>query len=388
MKITIFKEEFIRRSLIVFLAIFFSGIVAFFANLYISISFGPNIEYFGNFKTIIYLFAFLPMIVDFGISSSLTKYVAEFGRDIKKIRYVIFWFLKIRVISYVILVALTFLLKDYIAFYFLQDASLDYLVIGGIFLMISNFFAIFSSIILGFQNFKIFSLSAFLSTALADIFAILLIPLGIFYMIMGWSLGLFLGYLPSVMFVLKKNIFSGFTKIEMKKLFFKFSLPIYPIDLSSSLFTAIIPILSLFFSQRIISYYSFAFMFYYVTTLIPSSLSSVLFPKISELNGLKKFKDARNILKRAFLYYSPIAAIGLIFVFLFSEWFITSISKYFIPSLLIFKVLVYLGFVFGFNVIYTNYLKGLGKVKKYALFTLFQNILLILVSFILLDNMV
>jgi len=385
MKIPFFEGELIRRGTLVFLATLFASIIAFFANLIISKILGP--ESFGVFKTIIYLFAFLPMLTDFGINVSLTKYIAEFGKESKKVKYLISWFLKVKIISYLLLTIIIFLLKDYIALHFLKNISLSYLVFAGIFSAALTFFSVFSFIALGFQNFKLFSLSQFLNSASSAFIAILLSPLGIFYMILGWGLGPLIGNLPIIPFVLKKKIFSGYKKIDMKKIFLKFSLPIYPIELSATLFTAIIPFLSLFFSQKLIGYYSFAFMFYYVTTLIPNSLSAVLFPKVSELNGLKRYKDAKNILRRSFLYYSLVAITGLVFVILFSEWFINLIAKEYLPSLLIFKIIVSLGFIFGYNVIYINYLKGLGRVRRYAFFVLIQNILLIIVSFTLLNAM-
>ena len=381
MKIPFFEGELIRKGALVFLATLSASLIAFFANLIISRALGP--QSFGYFKTVVYLFAFLPAIIDFGINSTLTKYAAELGKN--RIKNLVKWLLKIKILSYVFLIAAIFILKDYLALYFLKDVSLSYLIIAGIFFAALSFFSTFSFIILGLQNFKLFSLSNFLSSSLQAIFALLLIPLGIYYMILGWGLGLLIGNIPNVFFLLKGNL-KDKEKVDVKKIFFKFSLPIYPIELTTSLINAIIPLLSLFFSQILIGYYSFAFMFYWAAQLIPSSLSIVLFPKISELNGLKKYGHARNILKKSFLYYSLVVIAGLVFVFLLSEWFINTVAKDYLPCLFVFKTIVSLGFLFGYNVIYVNYLKGLGKIKRFAFFVLLQNILLIAVSFALLSS--
>ena len=387
MKVPFFEGELIRRGTLVFLATLSASIIVLFANIVFSNILGT--EYFGVFRTVIYLFAFLPMLIDFGINASLTKYISEFGgKRIKEVKYLIRWFLKIKVISYLLLIVIIFLLKDYISIYFLKDVSLSYLIFAGIFSAALTFFSVFSFIVLGFQNFKLYSLSQFLISASAAFFAILLSSLGIFYIVLGWGLGYFVGNIPNILFVLKKGIFSGYEKTDTKKIFFKFSLPIYPIELSAMLFNAVVPFLSLFFSQGLISYYSFAFIFYIAALLIPNSLSTVLFPKISELNGLKRHVDARNILKKSFLYYSLISISGLVFVAFFSEGLINLIAKEFLPSLLLFKIIVSLGLIFGYNIIYTNYLKGLGKLRKYAFLVLAQNILLVIVSFTLLNTMV
>ena len=387
MKVPFFEGELIRRGTLVFLATLSASIIVLFANIILSNILGT--EYFGVFRTVFYLFAFLPMLIDLGINASLTKHISEFGKKRnKEIKYLISWFLKIKVISYILLIVIIFLLKDYIAIYFLKDISLSYLVYVGIFSAALTFFSVFSFIVLGFQDFKLFSFSQFLVSASSAFLAILFSPLGIFYIILGWGLGYFIGNIPNILFVLKKDIFSNYEKIDMKKIFFKFNLPIYPIELSAMLFNVVVPFLSLFFSQKLISYYSFAFIFYIAALLIPNSLSTVLFPKVSELNGLKRHADARDILKKSFMYYSIIVIIGLIFVILFSEWLISLIASSYLPSLLIFKIIVSLGFIFGYNVIYSNYLKGLGKLRRYAFFVLAQNILLIIVSFTLINTMV
>jgi O-antigen/teichoic acid export membrane protein len=155
-----------------------------------------------------------------------------------------------------------------------------------------------------------------------------------------------------------------------------------PVGLAS----LIVPLLSLFFASIMVGYFSFAFIFYFAALLIPNSLSIVLFPKISELNGLKKHTDAKNFLKRTFVIYTPIVLIGILIVILFSEQIINLISKEYLPSLFMFKVLISLGLIFGYNIIYTNYLRGLGRIKLFALLTLIQNLLLIAISFIIITT--
>ena len=381
MKIPFLKEDLIRSGGLIFLSILSASVIAFFANLIISNILGP--EQFGVFKTVIYFFAFLPALIDFGINSSLTKYVSEL-KDKNKAKYLIIWFLKIKFLTYIFLIIVIFLFKDYIALYFLKDTSLNYLVLGGLLFTTSSFFSSFSSIVLGLQNFKIFSLSQFLNSSSSAILAVLLSPFGIFYMILGWGIGPILGNIPTILYLSKKKIKTE-KKFDIKKIFFKFSLPIYPIEVLAAVSNSIVPLLSLFFSQKLIGYYSFAFMFYYAALLIPNSLSLVLFPKVSELNGLGKHHDAKNILRKSFLYYSLIAIPGLIFASFFSEWFINIAAQSYLPSLIIFKIIVSLSFIFGYNVIYINYLKGLGKIRKFALFTLIQNIVLIAISLFLLN---
>ena len=165
----------------------------------------------------------------------------------------------------------------------------------------------------------------------------------------------------------------------------KFSLPLYVIGILVALLSIIVPILSLFFPQESIGYLSFALLFYTATLLIPNAIASVVFPKVSELNGLKRHGDAKNILRKAFLLYSMVVVMGLLAVFLLSDWMFNLLFVTYLPSLFMFKVLVGLGLIFGFNVIYTNYLQGLGRVKLFGLLVLVQNAILFAVSFMLLS---
>jgi len=382
MKVPFFEGELIRKGALVFSATLFASIAAFLANIFISNILDP--KSFGDFKTIIYLFAFLPFLVDFGINASLTKYIAEFREErIREVRHLIKWFLGVKILSFILIIALAFYFKDSLALHFLKDTSLSYLIPAGIFLLAANFFTVFNFITLGFQNFKLFSLSQLVGAAASALLSIVLSPFGIFYMILGWGMGPLIGSIPNMYFLSKKGLFKQSIKVDIEKIFLKFSLPIYPVELSTNLFNAIIPLLSLFFQQTLIGQYSFAFMFYLAALLIPNSLCTVLFPKICELNGMKKYEHAKNIMKRIFMFYTMIVMIGLLFVFLFSEQFIMLVAKQYIASLSMFRILVSLGLVFGYVIIYANYLKGLGKVKRYALFTLVQNLILIAVSFVL-----
>jgi O-antigen/teichoic acid export membrane protein len=382
MKLSFFKGELVKASSLVFLASLSANLIVFIANIFFLNQLSP--ENFGILKTTLYLFSFLPVMIEFGISVSLTKYIAEFRSNGKRIGYLIRWFLKLRVFSYLILIFLIFMFREQITFLFFKDSSL---IFPGILLIGLSFFNVFQFIALGYQRFKIFAASQFLTLAISSLLGILLIPAGNFYIILGWSLGPLIGNLFAVKFFFEKNILKAYKEFDVKKIFLKFSIPIYFINIPTALSSIIVPLLSLFFSQQLIGQFSFAFIFYSATLLIPGALASVIFPKVSELNGLKKYADAKKLLRKALVLYSFVAIIGILIVFLLSDWFILFFKNY-LPSLFMFKILIILGLTFGYNAIYSNYLQGLGKIKKYALLTLIQNILLIFVSFIILSNMI
>ena len=207
---------------------------------------------------------------------------------------------------------------------------------------------------------------------------------GIFYLLLGWGLGYFIGNIFALRFFLKKKL-STKKKFDVKRIFKTFSLPLHVVYIINSIYFVIVPILSVFFSQEAIGYFSFAFLFYFATMLIPNALSFVVMPKVSEMHGMNKLGDAKRLLSRVFLMYTPIVILGVIFVLLASDLLFSMFFQNYLQSVVFFKAVVIMGFLFGYNVIYTYYLQGVGRIKRFALFAIIQNIILLAVSFALLS---
>lgn len=380
------EVELIRSSGLVFFSNFMGSIFLFISNLFLSRHFGPEI--FGNYKTIVNLFLFLPSLIEFGVGTALTKHIAEFGEDKGRISKLIKWFLKFRFIIYLVLLVTIFVLKDQMAFYFLKNVSLNYLFLAGLLLTGMVFFEVFKSIILGFQNFKLYSYSQFLTLTSAGLFTIILgYYFGVFYAIIGWALSYLVGNLPVIWFVINRRVLSGGIGLNVKKIFFSYSLPIYLMIIPEFLGAGMIPILSLFFSQKLIGYYSFAWIFYMGVLLIPSALSSVLFPKFSELNGKNNLKRAKSILNKVFIIYTPIVIVGIIGSLLFSSFVVKVIAPDYLPGLLVFKTLICFGLLAGYLLVYRSYLSGLAEFKKLTLTVIVQNVVLLIVSFIVMISL-
>jgi O-antigen/teichoic acid export membrane protein len=380
---SILKGDLARSGGVIFLASLSANIILFFANIFIADQLGA--VDFGVFKVISYLFTFLPILIDFGASSTMTKYISEFkGRSKEKIGYLINWFLKIRILSFSVLIAVILIFNEQISLLFLKDASLSYLLLPGVLILSMSFFTVFQYIVLGFHKFKMFALSQFLTFTTSGVLGVLLSQFGIFYALLGWSFGFLVGNLLNLKFFFSERIAKKSKEFDVSKIFVKFSLPVQFVWILTNLFGIVIPVLSLFFSQEAIGYFSFAYLFYFATLLIPTAVSSVVFPKVSELNGFKRYKDARNVKEKAFLLYIPVVLIGLVFAILASDWLFATFFETYLSSLFSFKILVSFGLLSGFIMIYANYLQGLGRVRRFALLVLLQNILLFVVSFVLL----
>ncbi len=375
------EQELILDSGMVFGASFVGAIFMFVSNLVLSRAFGP--EVFGNYKTIIGLFMFLPALIDFGAAPTLTKYIAEFSakKESGKINKLIRFFLKIKGFSIVSVVLVIYVFRDAFAHMFLKDEALSILIIPGLILSLFILLELSKSIIAGFQNFKLFSFSNFLTTASIGIFTIGLgYYYGIYYAILGWALGYLVGNLPNIWYILHRRFLQRNTAgLDIRRIFRTYSVPMWSMYLLNSSNLLIIPLLSLFFAQKLIGYYGFAWIFYSGIMLIPMAFAQVLFPKISELNGKKK--NVKKVLIGVLSAYTLAVIVGIIIIHLYSVQIIALISVEYLPGLLVFKWLNCAGLILGYLFIYANYLSAKHEIKKAALTFFMMNLALFLISF-------
>lgn len=367
------ESALIKDSGMLFLASFAGSLFLFVANIMLSKRFGP--EGFGNFKTVLSLFLFLPALIEFGAGATLTKYIAE--GNISVIR----WFLKLRAASYAIMGVLIFAFRNHIAAFFLKNSALNYLVLPGLAVFFFTFFEVFKPIVQGFQNFKLLGWSQFLTMFFQGALMIILgYYFGVAYALVGWGLGYALANIPNIIYVIRKKI-SG-TPADVSKIFRNYSIPVYLMIIPGFIGLANVPILSLFFSQTSIGYYAFALTFCSGVLLIPAALSSVIFPKISELHGKKSFLMAKNTLKKVLMLYTPVALLGTVGTLMFSERIVLFIAPSYLLGLTVFEALIIFGFVSGYIQIYKTYLTAIGNSKKLALWALASSLILLCISIV------
>jgi O-antigen/teichoic acid export membrane protein len=364
---------------LIFFVTFIGSLIAFFSNLYISTKLGP--EMFGNFKTIIYLFTFLPALANLGMQAAIPKYIAEFKvKNREKIGKFVMWFMSWRFVIIIIAGILVFFLSTTISSYLFSSESYSNLVLSGLVILCASYFALFPYIVQGFQNFKLIAVCLFLGYILPPFAAILLIPFGVVYMILGFGIGTLISFLITLQFLLRKKVFSSQPNFFIEKKYKSFIYPMWLLFFVMALPSLAVPLFSLFFAQKVIGYFSFSFMFYSAALLIPNIVSYVILPKTSELIALQKKKAAGDLLKRAFMFYTPIVAVGIIGVLLFSSIALKIVSPDYLPGKIIFESLIIVGLVSGYGLIYSAYLQAVGDVKKTAVAIFSINILLFLVS--------
>jgi len=376
------EKDLLKDSSTVFLSNSIASLLLFLANLYLSKLLGHVM--FGSFKTVLYLFSLAFSMIEFGMSVTLSKYIAD-PKTRRKTGYLLKSFIRIRVVSFVLLTVGMIVFRDFIALQFLHDQGLSYLLIAGIALAMSSFFAFIKEMVRGYENFKLYSMSIFVTKALSLVIGCGLVYLfGVFYAIVGFGISGIVGDLICLKFLFWKKSFVVKERIDVKKVFLSYSLPMHILRIPGYLGSAIVPLLSLFFSQEVMGYYSFAFMFYFMTAMIPGSVQTVLFPKVSRMNSNGNGKDAEKSLKSVFKIYTPIVVVGVAGILMFSGMAVKALFSDYLPGLPIFKAMVSLGLVFGYFGIYSSYLAAKGNIGRTALIILAQNVLMFLVSYLVL----
>ena len=370
-------RDLIRSSGWVIFASYAGGAILFLANAMLASLFGP--AGFGVFKTVINLFSFLPAVVDFGISATFVKYIAYSPKE--DAGAIIERFLKILAYVYIFCVLAIIIFIKPLAFYFLKDNSLGIMFYAGLALFILYYFEIFKSIIQGFQEFKIYAYSQLLTFCSIGFFAFVLgYYFGIYYGILGWGVGYLIGNAVNMRFLLRQDILSKAKKqIDLKAIFLGYSIPMHLTSIPGFMGLAVIPILSLFFTQRLIGYLAFSMVFYQAFITIPTAFSSVLFPKFS---GERHHSVQGNLLRKAFLLYTPIFLSGVFFCFLFSKIFITALFPSYACGLSVFKNVIYFSFVSGYILIYRAFLSAQGRFKMLGFMALIQSLALLCISFL------
>ncbi|MEM5793408.1 MAG: oligosaccharide flippase family protein [Candidatus Aenigmatarchaeota archaeon] len=381
------ERELVNNTILMFLASFFQAISIFIVNLLLARFFTPT--EFGEFRTIFYFVSFIPMLIDFGLSVTLSKYTPQFRvKEREKLNKLVRWSLKLRLTSFFVLLILLTIFAKQLSISLLHDPSRTYLIFLGFPLIISIFFNIFQSMTTGFENFKVFFFSRVVTSI--SFFAFVL-PFAYFfglpYCLVGFALAYILGNLYCLRFVAREGVFRKVdVNLDVKKIFFKFSIPIHVLSIPSYLGNVIVPILSLFFPLELIGQYSFSFLFYYGGLIIPSSFASVLLPKISKLKVMNDENKIREILLKVFFAYSIIILIIITLILLFGEILISTIAPNYLPGLLFFKVLASFGLFSGYISIYNSYLIAKEKIGMVALLILLQHVLLFGISFLLLKG--
>jgi O-antigen/teichoic acid export membrane protein len=377
------EKKIIKNSLFIFSSSLVSAILSTTSNLIFSRFFGP--VGFGIFKTAFSLASTGAYSLDFGLRYLLTRYIAEFEgkKQPENITHLIKRSLLFKVIVAIFALLFLFLFRQQIAQIFFHDENLSFLILPIAVLFTIIFFDITSPVLLGYQNFKLLALISILVPLFNILFGLpMAFVWGLEGILFGSCLAFITGNIPAIKFILQKiQKKSKFRSFSFKTSFVTYSIPAYFAYVPSYVTIVIIPLLSLFFSQRQVGFYSLSFSFYTAAQLIPVTLSNVMFPKVAKLHSQKKSITAFQTFKRLIIIYTPLAILGSFLIIPLTQPIIGLLVPSFLPAVRIIIIQTIAAFFLGYFSITVNYAIATGKLKIATILNWTLSILFLILAF-------
>jgi O-antigen/teichoic acid export membrane protein len=370
------EKDMVKDSFTLTFYNFLTSFLTFISNVSIAYILGP--AKFGIMRVLVIFFGvFLPFLFDFGGTLTLTKYVAEFQNKKKKIGHLNRSFLMIRLNIFLLLIILAFIFRQELALFLLHDIRYVNLIYPSLLILAASYFFIFLYIVLGYENFKLYgianSFGRFIYVIL--VVAVALLTGSVYYALIAYALSFFVGYIMTSAFLIRKNFLKLEEKFNIWKIFKNYSLPMHIFYLPNYLALSAVVLISPFFGAEQVGYFSWAFQFYWASTFFGVSISNMLLPKISKMDGRKE--NTKTVLRKIMTLYTPLAILGIVGTLLFSKTFMSIIAPDYLPGLTLFKAIMIYGFIAGYGMIYVAYGTAKNQKKKVAITQLLINAILI-----------
>lgn len=346
-----------------FLATVFGSALIFFSNIILARIFNP--ELFGSYRAIVGLFIFLPSLADLGASLSITKYTAEYTDS--RANTIIRFFLALRACVFILLLVFLLAFNAEIATHVLGSPEQAPVVMAGIILFGIIYFDVFRFITLGRGNVQLYATTQFVKYGVAGVCSVVFGYLwGVPAAIGGWSIGWLASSLPNITYVVKNGLLKKTKQaaIDIKRMYVTYSVPAYFLAVPEFFNVGVIPLMSLFFSQRLIGYYAFAMIFYQAVILLPNALFQVLLPRFSRMSAQSIASEGGIALKKIYGMYSIIAIPSILLVHILTNPVIQIIDSQYLPGATTFKIMVSYGILLGYLIIYRSYVAGHAKMRK------------------------
>jgi len=379
------EKEILQNSLFIFLTGLISAGLSTFSNIIFSRFFGP--AGFGIFKTAIGLASTIAYTLDLGAKYLIPRYIAEFEhkKEPGNTKHLIERTLMLKAMITVFVLISAWFLSHQIAQTFFHSEALTILVLPTMLLFTIIFLDITIPILLGYQHFKLLALTSIL----VPFFHILVgLPMAFIFGIKGALFGAAIafvtGSIPAIRFILKKiGARSKIRSFSFKSALVSYGIPAYFANIPTYISIAIIPLLSMFFTQRQVGFYGLSLSFYTAALLIPVTLSNVMFPKVAQLHSQQKADQAYGTFKRLILIYTPFVVVGIIVIIPVTEPLIRLLIPQFLPATKIIIVQTITALFFGYFAIGVNYATAAGKLRIATILNWFLSLIFLILAFYL-----
>jgi len=359
------ERGIIKNSVFISSTAVVSAVLSTSLNIVFSKFFGP--AGFGLFKTSMGLASTVAYTLDLGTRYLIPRYIAEFEgkKEPENITHLIERTLMFKAIITVFILILSWLFSHQIAQTFFHAEKYVVLVWPTMLIFTIVFLDLTAPILLGCQNFKLLALTSILVPFFHILFGIPLAYIfGLKGVLFGAAIAFVVGSIPAIKFILKKMVIrSKIRSFSFKQAFINYSIPAYFANVPTYISIAIIPLLSLFFSQRQVGFYGLSLSFYTAAQLIPVTLSNVMFPKVAQLHSQRKESQAYQTFKRLILIYTPFAILGSLLIIPVTEPLVHLLIPSFLPATQMIIIQTIAALFFGYIALAVNYVTAVGKLK-------------------------
>ena len=320
------KMSYARKAAGQAVIVFFFAMLASLFGYLIRILFARNLgaDDYGLFYAGIALISLLVLFIDFGTSSSLQKFIAEFRskrkkKDIKSLTSILLVF---QTGMSLIIAAIVMLFSVFLSsHYFHSEGASMLIILFAVLLILHNMERFYKFLFIGFQKSHYFTFSTMVKNALILVFALLLFikTSSVTAAILSYIISFFLVFAGSTI-VFIRNLFPGFTRIRAawdnrlfrRALAYGFSVLLILVGGKVITYTDTV-MLSFFRTLHEVGIYQAAVPTAEVMRIIPQAFAFVLTPMAASLLARNKMPEAVRmyelIQKYFFVLIIPLALI-------------------------------------------------------------------------------
>ncbi|UCC41078.1 MAG: flippase [Candidatus Aminicenantes bacterium] len=265
---------------------------------------GPN--RFGSYALVMFTFTLAGLLTNLGLSNVGVKYISEFtGDENSEIRTkIIFYVLKIKIISTLIVSGILIILSKYFAIFYSDPQLKMYIILFAVALLPSGISAVCSGVIMGMQKYKYLAYKIILILPVHVIFSFVVLMMG--YGIIGLVIiNVIISFIEVLYYLILfktkmrfKLSFPLSLSQSIKKKIFRYNWQVALIIFIDAILwqRSEIFFLSRFHVNSEVAYYSLGYgIVEKVMIFLPSIFAGVLLPVISELYGKKAHSSLQKL---------------------------------------------------------------------------------------------
>ena len=366
-----YAERVVKGTIVIFAMLLMSGVIGYIIRLLLATN--MSVENYGMFYAVLSFVSFFILIIGLGLHGALTKFVSEFlvKKEHGKIKSTIIVVLLTQFIVSLCVVSFMLIFSGNISMVFFKTmASADILNILLIYLFLSTPFFFLKNYFQGFHDMNMLALISFVYPLITLIGVVAsfsyfgVTPVNAAYsytigVIVAVIIGLAIFFIK-FRYVLKEKLV--FDKPLIKNIFL-FALPVFIIGVANTAITYVDTLsITYFRSLQEVGYYQAAIPTAFIITYLSSSLTTVLFPAVSDMWIRKRYHYISTSIS-SIVKFTLILIVPVILVFIsFPDIVLTILfGAEYIPASGALQILSIGVLFFSLGMLFTITLQGIGR---------------------------